>query len=67
MLNSMGMGETFFPSVSRANRDIRFSKDKSPYKDRMWTVFNYGEGRWQENAASILRLHLKVGVQAWIL
>ena len=29
MLNSMGMGETFFPSVSRANRDIRFSKDKS--------------------------------------
>lgn len=47
-LNNSHMGEVFFPSISRANRDIRFSKDKSPYKDRKWVVFNYGEGRWQE-------------------
>ena len=50
-LNRMGMGETFFPAVSRANRDIRFSKDKSPYKDRKWVVFNFGTGRWQEKCA----------------
>ena len=54
-LNSMGMGETFFPAVSRANRDIRFSKDKSPYKDRKWVVFNYGESRWQEKCCYYFR------------
>ena len=47
-LNSMGMGEGFTPAISRANRDIRFSKDKSPYKDRKWVVFNFGKSRWQE-------------------
>ena len=47
-LNNAKMGETFRPSISRTNRDVRFSKDKSPYKDRKWVVFNYGEGRWQE-------------------
>ncbi len=47
-LNSMGMGVTFTAYISRANRDIRFSKDKSPYKDRRWVVFNFGENRWQE-------------------
>lgn len=49
-LNKDGMGESFYPAVSRANRDIRFSKDKSPYKDRKWVVFNYGEGRWQRKS-----------------
>lgn len=47
-LNNMDMGVSFRPAISRANRDIRFAKDKSPYKDRKWVVFNYGEGRWQE-------------------
>lgn len=61
MLNSMGMGETFFPSISRANRDIRFSKDKSPYKDRMWTVFNYGEGRWQEKCC----FYFEIAPEGW--
>lgn len=27
------------PKVSRVNRDIRFSKDKSPYKDHKWVMF----------------------------
>ena len=46
-LNNMKLGESFVPAISRANRDIRFAKDKSPYKDRKWVVFNYREGRWQ--------------------
>lgn len=60
-LNSMGMGETFFPAVSRANRDIRFSKDKSPYKDRKWVVFNYGESRWQEKCC----YYFEVAPEGW--
>lgn len=27
------------PKISRANRDIRFSKDKRPYKERKWFFF----------------------------
>ena len=46
-LNNMKLGESFVPAISRANRDIRFAKDKSPYKDRKWVVFNYREGHWQ--------------------
>lgn len=46
-LNNMKLGESFVPAISRANRDIRFAKDKSPYKDRKWVVFNYREGRWR--------------------
>ena len=60
-LNSMGMGETFFPAVSRANRDIRFSKDKSPYKDRKWVVFNYGESRWQEKCC----YYFEIAPEGW--
>ena len=29
--------------VSRINRDIRFSKDKSPYRDYMWIGFHHPE------------------------
>lgn len=60
-MNDMGMGETFFPSISRANRDIRFSKDKSPYKDRKWVVFNYGESRWQEKCC----FYFEVAPEGW--
>jgi len=34
------------PSVSRINRDIRFSKDKSPYRDHKWIVFKRNAGVW---------------------
>lgn len=60
-LNKMDFGVTFTPSISRANRDIRFSKDKSPYKDRKWVVFNYGEGRWQDKIC----LYFEVAPEGW--
>lgn len=31
--------------VSRINRDIRFSKDKSPYRDYMWISFENGDDK----------------------
>ncbi|MBS4960346.1 MAG: DUF2461 domain-containing protein [Clostridiales bacterium] len=39
---------TAIPVVSRINRDIRFSKDKSPYRDRKWVVFKQDTGNWKE-------------------
>ncbi len=60
-LNGMGMGEVFKPNISRANRDIRFSKDKSPYKDRRWVVFNYGNGRWQDKCC----LYFEIAPEGW--
>lgn len=60
-LNNMGLGEVFVPSISRANRDVRFSKDKSPYKDRKWVVFNYGEGRWQDKVC----FYFEVAPEGW--
>lgn len=60
-LNGMGMGETFKPNISRANRDIRFSKDKSPYKDRRWVVFNYGNGRWQDKCC----FYFEIAPEGW--
>lgn len=30
--------------VSRINRDIRFSRDKSPYRDRVWLSFHHTDG-----------------------
>ena len=35
------------PSVSRINRDIRFSKNKEPYRDHRWVVFKRNEGQWK--------------------
>lgn len=60
-LNKDGMGESFYPAISRANRDIRFSKDKSPYKDRKWVVFNYGEGRWQRKSC----FYFEIAPEGW--
>ncbi len=60
-LNDMGLGETFYPAISRTNRDIRFSKDKSPYKDRKWVVFNYGEGRWQRKSC----FYFEIAPEGW--
>ncbi|MBQ3668465.1 MAG: DUF2461 domain-containing protein, partial [Clostridia bacterium] len=31
--------------VSRINRDLRFSKDKSPYRDYMWIGFHHPENK----------------------
>ena len=37
--------------VSRINRDIRFSKDKSPYRDYIWLSFHRPRG--DESAAEL--------------
>lgn len=60
-LNNMGFDEKFVPAISRVNRDIRFSKDKSPYKDRKWVVFNYGDGRWQEKVC----FYFEIAPEGW--
>ena len=60
-LNNMDMGVKFTPAISRVNRDIRFSKDKSPYKDGRWVVFNYGENRWQEKCC----FYFEVKPEGW--
>ena len=42
-------GEKTEYHISRINRDIRFSKNKEPYKERRWVVFKHGiKGRWQD-------------------
>ncbi len=35
------------PSISRINRDIRFSKNKEPYRDNRWVVFKRDSGEWK--------------------
>lgn len=42
--------------VSRINRDIRFSKNKEPYKDHKWIVFKAGVGPWKNSPAFFFEL-----------
>ncbi len=35
-------------TISRINRDTRFSKDKSPYRDTMWLAFKQASENWQD-------------------
>ncbi len=43
-------------SIMRINRDIRFSKDKRPYKDAMHFIFGYSEGRMADTFGFYLRI-----------
>jgi len=43
-------------SLFRINRDVRFSKDKTPYKDRVDLFFWVGEGRSRERPGFFFRL-----------
>lgn len=48
-------------AVSRINRDVRFSRDKSPYRITQWLCFKrHGEG-WQEHPAYFL----EIGPNGW--
>lgn len=38
-------------TISRIYRDIRFSKDKSPYRDRIWITFKRRIKDWQDTPA----------------
>lgn len=43
-------------SIMRINRDVRFSKDKTPYKTALHFIFSAGQGSRNENPAYYLRL-----------
>jgi len=43
-------GEKITYSISRINRDIRYSKNKDPYRDRRWVVFKKLDGKWKSQA-----------------
>lgn len=49
-------GNTFIPVASRINRDIRFSKNKEPYRDHKWMVLKHGEGVWKDKPAMFFEL-----------
>lgn len=38
-------------TISRIHRDIRFSRDKSPYRDRIWITFKRKIKDWQDAPA----------------
>ena len=42
--------------VCRINRDIRFSKNKMPYKDHKWVIFRFDGGSWRENPVLFFEL-----------
>jgi uncharacterized protein (TIGR02453 family) len=45
---SKKIGVPLYYSVSRINRDIRFSKNKEPYRDHKWVVFKKDSGKWKD-------------------
>lgn len=48
-LKAKGLDTGVVPVASRINRDIRFSKDKSPYRDHKWVSFKPETvKRWQD-------------------
>jgi uncharacterized protein (TIGR02453 family) len=44
-------------TISRIYRDIRFSKDKSPYKSRVWLTFKYPSKNWHNTPAYFFELN----------
>lgn len=48
-------------SLMRLNRDTRFSKDKSPYKDNISIMFWEGAGKKMEHAGFGMRIHVTEG------
>ncbi len=43
-------------TISRINRDIRFAKDKSPYKTNQWLAFKRPSKEWQHHPAYFFEL-----------
>ena len=46
-------------SVSRINRDIRFTKNKEPYRDHRWVVFKRDVGDWKRKPV----LYFEIGAE----
>lgn len=49
-------GNMAIPAVSRMNRDIRFSKNKEPYRDHKWVVFKREVGAWKDKPAMFFEI-----------
>lgn len=49
-------GIVAIPAVSRMNRDIRFSKNKEPYRDHKWVVFKREDGAWKDKPAMFFEI-----------
>lgn len=47
-------GCEIYYNISRINRDIRYSKNKAPYRDNKWVVFKLRQGRWQDQPCMFL-------------
>jgi len=53
--------------VFRINRDIRFKKDKTPYKTNMWIeISRYGRRHLVKNWMPCFYLHIQAGNQSFI-
>lgn len=57
------LGVDFIPAVSRINRDVRFSKNKEPYRDHMWVVFKQDVGTWKDKPC----MYFEFGVDYYII
>lgn len=56
-------GQSLYYSISRVNRDIRFSRNKAPYRENKWVVYRLRSGRWQEQPS----LFFDIGPEGWEL
>ncbi len=59
-LKMMFGGEVYY-NVSRVNRDIRFSRNKDPYRANKWVVFKLKQGRWQDMPC----IYFDIGPDGW--
>ena len=50
-------------SISRINRDIRYSRNKAPYRTNKWVVYRLRQGRWQDQPT----LFFDIGPDGWEL
>ncbi len=56
-------GQSLYYSISRVNRDIRFSRNKAPYRENKWVVYRLRQGRWQEQPS----MFFDIGPEGWEL
>lgn len=59
----LAFGQEVYYNISRINRDIRFSRNKAPYRDNKWVVFKLRVGRWQDMPC----MFFDIGPEGWEL
>ncbi|MGL4791824.1 MAG: TIGR02453 family protein [Anaerotignaceae bacterium] len=50
------IGKPAIPAISRINRDIRFSKNKEPYRSCKWVVFKRDSSKWKDKPCIFFEL-----------